>query len=91
MFTQIKLPEAALLARTMKANLVLDDGTICPAKDNEQILDDMILIDNMLSVMRSKALLNRKSGTKKMLDGLLAIATGDTSVIPGTSNNLLMR
>jgi hypothetical protein len=48
------------------------------------------LIDNMLSVMKSKSLLNKKTNLKKQLDGLLALSVGDEDMVVGGSNTHLM-
>lgn len=91
MFLNIKISEAAIFAEIMTIGLVGEDGTVYPPESNEEALKSIELIDNMLSVMKSKSLLNRKRGVKKMLDGLIAIHVGDKSIIPGASNNHLLR
>lgn len=87
MFTNIKLNEVAIFAKTMSKERVLDDGTVLPPLTKVEMLNRIELIDNMLTVMKSKSLLNKKRGVKKILGGLIEMSIADKSITPGLSNN----
>jgi len=91
MFSNISLSELPLLAREFKKAYLSEDGQAYAEKSTEELLADIELVDHMLGVLKSKSLLNKKRGTNKMLDGLLAMATGDETVVPGSANNHLMQ
>lgn len=90
MFSNIKTEEVIIFAKICANGFTDENGEEIPPIPKEEILDEIELIDNMLSVMKSASLLNKKRGVRKMLDGLLAISVGDQSVIPGASNNHLI-
>lgn len=90
MFTNIKLSEVSIFAKNMSVDSYDEDGNFYAAKSPEEILETIELIDNMLSVMKSRSLMNKKRNVKKMLDGLISMSIGDTSVVPGHSNNHLL-
>jgi len=90
MFTNINLKEMAVFAKTMKNGFTTEDGVEIPPMPAPEILGNLELIDNMLSVMKSKSLLNKKMHVRKQLDGLLAISVGDEAMMPGGSNNHLI-
>jgi hypothetical protein len=90
MFTNINLKEAAVFARIMNNGYHDENGKFVKPTPKENILEEIELIDNMLSIMKSASLLNKKRNVKKMLDGILAISVGDDSVVPGSSNLHLM-
>lgn len=54
----------------------------------EEMLEDLELVDNMLTVIRSQHLLNKKRGLRKQLDGLLAIRVGQKIQVGGSNNHL---
>lgn len=91
MFTNVKIEEAAIFAHIMANGYQTEEGVFVAPTPKDEILEEIELIDNMLTVLKSKSLLNKKRGVKKMLDGLLAISVGDPSVSPGGANNHLMR
>jgi hypothetical protein len=90
MFTNIKLKEVSIFAKQMNAGYTTDEGIEMPPIGAPAILQNLELIDNMLSVMKSKSLLNKKTNLKKQLDGLLALSVGDEDMVVGGSNTHLM-
>ena len=86
-FENIKVNEAAIFATIMNDGFINEDGRFIKGIPKSEILGEIQLIDTMLSVMKSGRLLNRKkNGLKKVIDGLLSIATTDESIIIGGSN-----
>ncbi|MCH8490228.1 MAG: hypothetical protein LAT81_09920, partial [Oceanicaulis sp.] len=77
-------------ATIMAHGCTSEEGVVYGPTPKSEILGEIQLIDNMLTVMKSKSLLNTKRGQRKMLDGLLALAVGDGSVTPGGANNHLL-
>lgn len=71
MFNNINLLEVKIFATQMKNGFTSEEGVKYDPLTNEEILENLELIDNMLTVMKSHSLLNRKKGLKKTLDGLL--------------------
>lgn len=91
MFSNIKLTEAAIFAEIMTNGFSDEKGKFYKPTPKTKIVDEIQLIDNMLTVLKTKSLLNKKRGVKRMLDGLLGIATGDQSILIGAANNQLMK
>jgi hypothetical protein len=89
MFSNINTQETLLFAKSMKQGFTSEDGVCYPPLSNEEIVDELELIDNMLSVMKSKSLLNKKRNLSKCLDGLISSAVDPGSITPGSSNNHL--
>lgn len=91
MFTNINLKETAVFARIMNNGYYDENGKYVNPTPKENILEEIELIDNMLSIIKSASLLNKKRNVRKMLDGILAISVGDESVTPGLSNSHLIK
>lgn len=87
MYSNINTEELVIWVKTLRTDTIGEDGQVHKAmKTAEEIHEELETIDNMLTVMKSANLLNRKRGVKKMLSGIISIAVGDESVTPGTSN-----
>jgi len=52
-------------------------------------LTDMELIDDLLVIMKSKSLLNKKNGLKRLISGRIDMEIKNSSIIPGSSNTQL--
>ena len=76
MFTNINLKEAVLLAKTINQT----------AKNTQEVLEDMTLIDDLLSIMKSKSLMNKRHKLKNQLSARIAISVGDKNVMIGGNN-----
>jgi hypothetical protein len=74
MFNVMKINEAALMAKVMASSYTDDEGKVHPPVALEDVMDNLQLVDRMLTLMRSKSLLNKKRGIKRDLDGLLSLA-----------------
>lgn len=91
MFSNIKIKEAAIFAKHMVEGYTDEDGVVQKPISKEDVLEEIELIDNMLTVMKSRSLLNKKRGVKKMLDGILSISVKDEDVSVGGSNDHLLK
>lgn len=86
MFTEIKGKEMVILAKVIKNGYVDDDGQVVPGKSLEETLKEMELIDDLLVIMKSKSLLNKKQGLKRLLSGRIEMSLKNSSIVPGSSN-----
>jgi hypothetical protein len=87
MFTNIKIEEVLIFAKQGIQGFTTDDGDIVEPKTKEEVLEDIELIDDLLSIMKSKMLLNKKKGLKAVIDGRLALAVAPDSVRIGGTNH----
>jgi hypothetical protein len=86
MFKNIKLEEVLIFAKQGIEGFTTDEGDIVEPKSKEEVLEDLELIDDLLSIMKSKSLLNKKRGLKTVIDGRLSLAVlPDTVRIGGTN------
>lgn len=87
MFSSITPEEMAIWLEVLTTERVSEEGTVYPAMtDAKEIYNELKLIDNLLTVQKSKSLLNKKHGYKKIIAGIIAhqMATGE--ITPGSSN-----
>jgi len=61
-FYHITTEELPLLAKTLKKETISDDGTRYPERSNEDTLETLELIDDLLSIRKSKSLMMKKRG-----------------------------
>jgi len=87
MFKNIKLEEVLIFARQGVKGFTTDDGYVVKPKSKEKVLEDIELIDDLLSIMKSKMLLNKKKGLKTVIDGRLALAVAPESIRVGGTNH----
>ncbi len=87
MFRNIKLEEVLIFAKQGVQGFTTDDGEVIEPKSKEEVLQDIELIDDLLSIMKSKMLLNKKKGLKAVIDGRLALAVAPDSVRVGGTNH----
>ncbi|MBW6482839.1 MAG: hypothetical protein K0B10_07240 [Vicingaceae bacterium] len=74
MFKIIKLKEVLIFAKQGIEGFTTDDGVVIPQKNKKEVLEELELIDDLLLIMKSKMLLNKKRGLKTVIDGRLALA-----------------
>ena len=87
MFKNIKLSEVLIFAKQGVEGFTTDDGDVVNPKSKEEVLEDIKLIDDLLSIMKSKMLLNKKKGLKAVIDGRLALAVVSKSIRAGGTNH----
>lgn len=86
MFKEIKGKEMVILAKVIKNGYVTEDGEIVEGKSLEETLEEMELIDDLLVIMKSKSLLNKKRNLKRVLSGRIEMSLKNSSIVPGSSN-----
>lgn len=86
MFTVIKGKEMVILAKVIRNGYVDDNGQVVPGKSMEETLEEMELIDDLLVIMKSKSLLNKKRNLKRLLSGRIEMSLKNSSIVPGSSN-----
>lgn len=86
MFTEIKGKEILIMAKALSTNHYNEKGELVKGLSMEETLTDMELIDDLLVIMKSKSLLNRKRGLKRLLSMRIEMETKNSSIVPGTSN-----
>lgn len=74
--TNINNRDLIVFARTMK-----EEGCT-----NNEILEDLSLIDDLLTLIKSKSLLNKKHRLKNQLSARIGFAVGDEVVKVGGNN-----
>lgn len=52
----------------------------------EGVYEELKLIDDLLVIMKSKSLLNKKQGLKRLLSGIIEMEIKNSSIVPGSSN-----
>lgn len=87
MFTNIKIEEVLIFAKQGTQGFTTDDGDVVEPKSKEEVLEDIELIDDLLTIMKSKMLLNKKRGLKAVIDGRLSLAVAPESVRIGGTNH----
>lgn len=86
MFKEIKGKEMVIMAKVIKNGYVDDNGQVVPGQSLEETLETMELIDDLLVIMKSKSLLNKKRDLKRLLSGRIEMACKNSSITPGSSN-----
>lgn len=86
MFREIKLQEAAVLAQVITTDHTDECGNTIKGKDLNGCLKEMELIDDLLSIMKSKSLLNKKRGLKRVISGRIEMSLKNSSIQPGLNN-----
>lgn len=86
MFKEIKGNQIVIMAKAISSDHYDEDGNFIEGKSMEETLENMELIDDLLVIMRSKALLNKKKGLKRLISGRIEMACNNNSIIPGSSN-----
>ncbi len=87
MFKNIKLNEVLIFAKQGLNGFITDEGEVIKPISKDEILEETQLIDDLLSIMKSKSLLNKKRGLKAVIDGRLALSVCPKSVRVGGSNH----
>lgn len=82
MFTEIKGKEIAIMANLIKNGYTNGDGEVVKGKSLEETLEGMELIDDLLIMMKSKSLLNKKHGLKRLLSGRIEMSVKSSSIVP---------
>lgn len=80
MFKEIKGKEMVILAKVIKNGYVTEDGEIVEGKSLEETLEEMELIDDLLVIMKSKSLLNKKRNLNRVLSGRIEMAIKNSSI-----------
>ena len=86
MFTEIKGKEIVIMAKIIKNGYTNEEGEIIKGKSLEETLEEMELIDDLLVIMKSKSLLNKKRGLKRILSGRIEMSLKNSSIVSGSSN-----
>ena len=86
MFNEIKGKEILIMAKSISTDHYNEDGELIKGKSMEDTLEDMELIDDLLVIMKSKSLLNKKQGLKRLLSGRIEMSIRNSSIISGSSN-----
>lgn len=86
MFTELKGKETAIMANVIKNGYVDEDGEVVEGKSLEETLNTMELIDDLLVIMKSKSLLNKKQGLKRLLSGRIEMSIKNSTIVCGSSN-----
>lgn len=86
MFTEIKGKEIVILAKIIKNGYINEDGEVVKEKSLEETLEEMELIDDLLVIMKSASLLNKKRGLKRTLSGRIEMSVKNSSIVSGSSN-----
>lgn len=85
MFTEIKGKEMVILAKVIKNGYVDDNGQVVPGKSLEETLEEMELIDDLLVIMKSKSLFNKKRDIKTVLSERIEMSVKNSSIVSGSS------
>lgn len=87
MLSQIRPAELDVWLKVLTNESVSEEGVVRPAMtDAKEIYKELKLIDDLLTVQRSKSLLNKKRGYRKVLAGVIAHHMGTGEITPGSSN-----
>lgn len=86
MFSEIKGKEVVIMAKTITNGFVDENGEIVEGKSMEETLETMELIDDLLVIMKSKSLLNKKKGLNRLLSGRIEMSIKNNSIVVGSSN-----
>lgn len=86
MFKNIKLEEVLIFAKQGVQGFTTSDGSVVESKTKKAVLEDIELIDDLLSIMKSKNLLIKKKGLRAVIDGRLALAVVPESMRVGGNN-----
>lgn len=80
-FTNISDKEAVMFIEGMISERINEEtGDLKPALTKEEALDDITLIDNLLSVQRTYNLLSRKRGLKNQLSAVIGNHIGVSDI-----------
>lgn len=75
-----------MIANELRNGYVDENGETVEGKSLEETLETMELIDDLLVIMKSKSLLNKKQGLKRLLSGRIEMSIKNSSIVPGSSN-----
>lgn len=79
--------ELSVITRPMEKEIMIK--SIIENSDNptaESVFNDLKLIDDLLVIMKSKSLLNKKKGLKRLISMRIEMEIENSSIVPGTSN-----
>jgi len=86
MFKEIKGREIVIMAKAISTDHYNDEGELIKGKSMEETLEDMELIDDLLVIIKSKSLLSKKHGLKRLLSGRIEMSCECSTITPGSSN-----
>lgn len=86
MFKEIKGKEISIMANVIKNGYVDDNGQVVPGKSLEETLEEMELIDDLLVIMKSKSLFNKKRDIKTVLSERIEMSVKNSSIVSGSSS-----
>ena len=75
-----------MIANELRNGYVDENGETVEGKSLEETLETMELIDDLLVIMKSKSLLNKKQGLKRLLSGRIEMSIKNSSIVSGSSN-----
>lgn len=79
--------ELSVITRPMEKEIMIK--SIIENSNNptaESVFNDLKLIDDLLVIMKSKSLLNKKRGLKRLLSGRIEMSCECSTITPGSSN-----
>lgn len=74
MFAEIKGKELVIMAKVIKNGFIDENGKNVEGKSLEETLELIEMIDDLLIIMKSKSLLNKKRGLKRAISGRIEMA-----------------
>ena len=86
--TEMKEEEALIFYKLITEGFEME-GEKIPPKSPEEAIKSIELTDQMLIILKTKSLLSRKIGVRKLLTKLLVNHISNNA-IPGTNNNHLL-
>jgi hypothetical protein len=87
MYDNINNTESKIMAKSIAKGYEDDNGIIRKPKSVKEIINDMQLIDDLLNIMKSKSLLNRKNNLKKAINARLTLDVHPDDILIGGSND----
>ena len=85
MYQNIKTKELLIFLKQHKQGFTDDDGVYHKPCSLEELVESLEVIDDLLTIMKSKSLLNKKRGLKQVITGRLALACGEHVHIGGNN------
>lgn len=79
--------ELSVITSRMEKEIMIK--SIIENSDNptvEGVYEELKLIDDLLVIMKSKSLLNKKRGLNRLLSGRIEMEIKNSSIVPGSSN-----
>ncbi|MFV0470013.1 MAG: hypothetical protein ACK5MK_13940 [Dysgonomonas sp.] len=74
------------MAKAISTDHYNENNELIKGKSMEETLEDMELIDDLLVIMKSKSLLNKKQGLKRLISGRIEMSCKSSTIVQGSSN-----